>query len=123
MATVDESVLFRKHAPYQADRHDRVRYALVIPHLVLGIMGFARVLRAVSFDLAAAAAVAVLIVYAALDPRGALISLVVLVVFFFSTRLSWQVSHGASIFGWGFQFSGHNLKGSKPKEFLIRVRR
>lgn len=83
MATVNESVLFRKHAPYQADRYDRVRCALVIPHLVLGILGFARVLRAVSFDLAAAAAVAVLIFYAALDPRGALISLVVLVVFIF----------------------------------------
>jgi len=121
MATVDESVYFRKHTPYQADRLDRVRHALVVPSLVLGILGFARMLRAFSFDLAAAAAVAVLILSAALDPRGALISLVVLVVLFLSTRLSWQVTLEAFIFGWGFQFVGHILEGTKPKEFSIRV--
>jgi len=77
-----------------------------------------------SIDLAAAAAIAVLILSAALDPRGILISLVVLVVFFLiSTRLSWQVSLGAFIFGWGIQFVGHNLEDTKQKEFSIRVRR
>ncbi len=79
-------------------------------------------MRAGPFDLAAAAAVAVLIPYAALDPRGALISLVVVLVILYliSTRLSWQVRFGAFIFGWGFQL-GHNLERTKQKEFSIRV--
>jgi uncharacterized membrane protein YGL010W len=92
----------------------------------VGILGLGCVTRTGSLDLAATAAVAVLILFAALDPRSALISLIVLavlVLFRISTRLSWQVSLGAFIFGWGIQFMGHNREDTKLKELSIRVRR
>jgi uncharacterized membrane protein YGL010W len=124
MATMNTFVLFGEHSSYYADRRNRACRAVEIPSIVVGILGLGRVTRLGPIDLAAAAAVAVLIFSAALDPRGILISLVVLVVFFLiSTRLSWQVSLGAFIFGWGIQSMGHILEDTKQKEFLIRVRR
>ena len=124
MATMNTFVLFGEHSSYDADRRNRACRAVGTPSIVVGILGLGRVTRIGSIDLAAAAAVAVLILSAALDPRSILISLVVLVVFFLiSTRLSWQVSLGAFIFGWGIQLVGHNLEDTKQKEFSIRVRR
>ncbi len=111
--------LFREYASYHADRRNRVCHAFGIPLIVLGIFGLGHLMRLGPFiDLAAVAAVALLIYYAVLDRRGAVITLIVFVILYFvAIRLSWQVSLGAFILGWGFQFLGHKLEGAKPKFF------
>jgi len=109
--------LFKEYASYHTDRRNKVCHAFGIPLIVLGILGLGRLVHlGPIIDLAAVAAVALLIYYAAIDIRGALISLVVFAILYFvAVRLSWQVSLGAFIFGWGFQFLGHKLEGSRPK--------
>ena len=113
-----KSELFKEYASYHADRRNRIFHAFGIPLIVLGIMGLAHLVRLGPVDLAVVAAVAVLIYYAAIDLRGALISLVVFVILYFvAVRLAWQVNLGAFILGWVFQFVGHKLEGTKPKFF------
>jgi uncharacterized membrane protein YGL010W len=109
--------LFKEYASYHTDRRNKVCHAFGIPLIVLGILGLGHLVHlGPVIDLAAVAAVALLMYYAAIDIRGALISLVVFaILYFLAIRLSWQVSLGAFIFGWGFQFLGHKLEGSKPK--------
>ena len=110
--------LFREYASYHADRRNQLCHALGIPLIVLGILGVTHPVRLGPLDLAAVLAIALLIYYAAIDVRGAVISLVVFAILYFvAIRLSWQVSLGAFIFGWGFQFLGHKLEGTKPKFF------
>ena len=111
--------LFQEYASYHADRRNRICHAIGIPLIVVGILGLGHLVRVgPGVDLAVVAAVALLIYYAAIDMRGALISLVVFaILYFIAIRLSWQVSLGAFIFGWGFQFLGHKLEGTKPKFF------
>jgi uncharacterized membrane protein YGL010W len=111
--------LFREYASYHADRRNRACHAFGIPLIVLGILGLGHLVRlGPIMDLAAVAALALLIYYAAIDLRGALIALVVFAMLYFvAIRLSWEASLGAFIVGWGFQFLGHKLEGSKPKFF------
>jgi uncharacterized membrane protein YGL010W len=110
--------LFTEYASYHADRRNRICHAFGIPLIVLGIMGLGHLVRIGPVDLAVVAAVVVLIYYAAIDLRGALISLVVFaLLYLIATRLAWQVSLGAFILGWVFQFVGHKLEGTKPKFF------
>ncbi len=108
--------LFTEYASYHADRRNRTCHAFGIPLIVLGIMGLAHLVRIGPVDLAAVAAVAVLIYYAAIDLRGALISAVVFAILYeIAVRLPWQVNLAAFVLGWGFQLLGHRLEGSKPK--------
>jgi len=110
--------LFTEYASYHADRRNRVCHAFGIPLIVLGILGLAHLVRIGPVDLAVVAAVAVLMYYAAIDLRGALISLVVFAILYaVAIRLTWQVNLGAFVLGWGFQFVGHKLEGTKPKFF------
>lgn len=110
--------LFTEYASYHADRRNRICHAFGIPLIVLGILGLAHLVRLGPVDLAVVAAVAVLIYYAAIDLRGALISLVVFAILYaVAVRLTWQVNLGAFVLGWGFQFVGHKLEGTKPKFF------
>ena len=67
-------------------------------------------------DLAVVAAVVVLIYYAALDLRGALLSLVIFAMLYLvASHLPWQVNLAAFILGWVFQLVGHRFEGTKPK--------
>ncbi len=111
--------LFKDYASYHSDRRNRACHAFGIPLIVLGIFGLGHLVRlGPAIDLTAVAAVALLIYYAAIDMRGALIALVVFIILYFvAIRLSWQESLAAFIIGWGFQFLGHKLEGSKPKFF------
>ncbi|HVA33551.1 MAG TPA: Mpo1-like protein [Candidatus Baltobacteraceae bacterium] len=110
--------LFTEYGSYHADRRNRVCHAFGIPLIVLGILGLAHLVRLGPVDLAVVAAVAVLVYYAAIDVRGALISLVVFAVLYLAAvRLAWQINLAAFILGWGFQFVGHKLEGTKPKFF------
>jgi len=113
---VTKTELFQEYASYHADRRNRTCHAFGIPLIVLGIMGLAHLVRLGPVDLAAVAAIAVLIYYAAIDLRGALISAVVFaLLYLIAIRLAWQVNLAAFILGWGFQFLGHKLEGTKPK--------
>lgn len=108
--------LFSEYGSYHADPRNRVCHALGIPLIVLGIMGLAHLVALGPVDLAVAAAIAVLVYYAAIDLRGALLSAVVFAVLFvIASRLPWQVSLGAFVLGWVFQLVGHRFEGTKPK--------
>jgi uncharacterized membrane protein YGL010W len=113
---MNKTELFAEYASYHADRRNRICHAFGIPMIVLGMLGLGHLVRVGPVDVAAVAAVAVLIYYAAIDVRGALISAVIFaILYFIAIRLAWQVSLAAFILGWGFQFLGHKLEGSKPK--------
>lgn len=108
--------LFREYGSYHADQRNRVCHAIGIPLIVLGIMGLAHLVSLGPVDLAAVAAIAVLIYYAAIDLRGALLSTVVFAILYvIAIRLPWQISLGAFVFGWVFQLVGHRFEGTKPK--------
>jgi uncharacterized membrane protein YGL010W len=108
--------LFSEYASYHADRRNRVCHAFGIPLIVLGILGAASLVRLGPIDLALVAAVAVLIYYAVLDIRGALLSLVIFaLLYFIAIHLSWQLNVAAFVLGWGFQLVGHRFEGTKPK--------
>jgi uncharacterized membrane protein YGL010W len=115
---VTKTELFTEYASYHADPRNRICHAFGIPLIVLGILGLAHLVRLGPVDLAVVAAIAVLAYYAAIDARGALISLVVFAVLYvIARRLNWEVSLAAFVLGWGFQFFGHKLEGTKPKFF------
>ena len=113
---VTKAELFSEYGSYHADRRNRVCHAFGIPLIVLGIMGLMSLVRLGPVDLAVVAAVAVLVYYAAIDFRGALLSLVIFaILYFIAIRLSWQVNLGAFVLGWVFQLVGHRFEGTKPK--------
>lgn len=110
--------LFTEYASYHSDRRNRLCHAFGIPLIVLGILGLAHLTRVGPIDLAILIAVAVLAYYTVIDPRGALISLVVFAILYtVASRLPWEVNLAAFILGWGFQFAGHKLEGTNPKFF------
>ena len=83
--------LFTEYAAYHADRRNRICHAFGIPLIVLGIMGsWTPRGRLGPVDLAMRRPpIAVLIYYAAIDPRGALISAVVFALLYLvAIRLS-----------------------------------
>jgi len=115
---VTKTELFTEYGAYHADSRNRICHAFGIPLIVLGILGLLHLVHLGPVDLAVVAAIAVLIYYAAIDVRGALISLVVFAILYLvAERLAWQVNLAAFILGWGFQFVGHKLEGTKPKFF------
>lgn len=108
--------LFAEYGSYHADSRNRVCHAVGIPLIVLGILGVESLVRVGSIDLAVITAVAVLIYYAVLDARGALLSLVIFgLLYFIAIHLPWQINVSAFILGWGFQLVGHRFEGTKPK--------
>src|ERR1700719_4024640 len=108
--------LFKEYGSYHTDRRNRACHAIGIPLIVLGIMGLTSLLRLGPVDLAIPIAVATLAYYAALDLRGALLSLVIFaILYLIAIRLPWQANLAAFILGWVFQLIGHRFEGSKPK--------
>jgi uncharacterized membrane protein YGL010W len=83
---------------------------------VLGLLGLLSLARVGPIDLAVATAVVVLLYYAAIDLRGALISTVAFVALYvIATHLPWEAYLGAFVLGWGLQLAGHRFEGNKPK--------
>jgi uncharacterized membrane protein YGL010W len=108
--------LFAEYASYHADNRNRICHAIGIPLIVLGIFGMTSLLHVGPIDLAIIAAIAVLIYYAVLDIKGALLSLVIFAsLYFVAIHLPWQVNVAAFVVGWGFQLVGHRFEGTKPK--------
>lgn len=108
--------LFKEYGSYHSDSRNRACHAVGIPLIVLGILGVLALVRVGPIDLAVIAAVAVLIYYAVLDFRGALLSLVIFaLLYFIAIHLPWQVNVAVFILGWGFQLVGHRFEGTKPK--------
>lgn len=110
--------LYADYAGYHQDVRNRRAHAVGIPLIVLGLLGLfhACPIRIGPVDLAVLAAVAVLLYYVALDVRGAFISAIAFAVLYgIAMHLSWEVSVGVFILGWGFQLVGHRLEGNKPK--------
>lgn len=110
--------LFTEYASYHADRRNRICHAFGIPLIVMGVLGLLHLVRLGPIDASLVVAVALLLYYAVIDPRGAALSLVVFALLYvIAVRLPWQVNLAAFILGWAFQFLGHKLEGSKPKFF------
>lgn len=108
--------LYAQYAEYHKDSRNRRAHAVGIPLIVLGLLGLLSLLRAGPVDLAVPAAVAVLLYYATIDARGALIAAVFFAfLYVIATKLPWGVDVGAFILGWVFQLVGHRFEGNKPK--------
>jgi uncharacterized membrane protein YGL010W len=110
--------LYADYAGYHQDVRNRRAHAVGIPLIVLGLLGLLHAcpIRIGFVDLAVLTAIAVLLYYVALDVRGALISAIAFAILYgIAMHLSWEVSVGAFILGWGFQLVGHRLEGNKPK--------
>jgi len=113
--------LYTEYARFHQDARNRRCHAAGIPLIVLGLLGLLALVRLGPVDLAAVAAVVVLLYYASLDLRGAFISLVAFAALYaIATRLPWELLVGAFILGWAFQLAGHRYEGNKPK-FLENV--
>lgn len=108
--------MFREYGLYHADGRNRVCHSIGIPLIVLGLMGLGHLVRVGPVDLAVVASIAVLMYYATLDVRGALLSAVVFaLLYLIGQHLSWPIALAAFILGWVFQLVGHRFEGSKPK--------
>ena len=111
-----KTALFREYASYHADPRNRACHAIGIPLILLGILGALHFVSIGPVDLAVLAAVATIAYYAALEIRGAVLSLVVFAVLYvLAARLPWQADAAAFIAGWIFQLVGHRFEGTKPK--------
>jgi len=108
--------LFSEYASYHADSRNRICHAFGIPLIVLGMFGLLSLVAIGPVNLAVLTAIAILIYYAVLDLRGALLSLIIFaVLYFIAVHLNWQENVAALILGWGFQLVGHRIEGTKPK--------
>ena len=108
--------LYAEYERFHQDVRNRRCHAVGIPLIVLGLLGLLALVRVGPVDLAVVAAVVVLLYYASLDQRGAVISLVAFaVLYLIARRLPWEVLLGAFILGWAFQLAGHRYEGNKPK--------
>ena len=108
--------LFREYGAYHADGRNRVCHAFGIPLIVLGMMGLLHLTRIGPIDLAIVVSLMVLVYYATIDVRGAILSAFVFAILYYGgIHLSWPVSLGAFVVGWVLQLVGHKFEGSKPK--------
>lgn len=108
--------LYAEYAGYHQDIRNRRAHSVGIPLIVLGLLGLFSLLRIGPVDLAVLAAVAVLLYYAAIDVRGALISAAVFAILYgIAVHLPWEGNVGAFVLGWAFQLVGHRFEGNKPK--------
>lgn len=108
--------LYADYGSYHADSRNRLCHAFGIPLIVLGVLGLLAGVHLGPVDLAIPVALAVVIYYATVSPRGALISLVLFALLYaVATHFSWPLSLAAFALGWVFQLVGHRLEGNKPK--------
>ena len=110
--------LYTEYAGFHRDPRNRRAHAVGIPLIVLGLLGlFSSIpFRAGPIDPAAAAAIAVLLYYAAIDAVGALVCAVAFAALYAVARvLPWEADAAAFVVGWGFQLLGHRLEGNRPK--------
>jgi len=108
--------LYAEYARFHTDARNRRCHFAGIPLIVLGLLGLLALARLGPVDLAAVAAVVVLLYYASLDPRGAVVSLVAFaILYLIAIRLPWELLVGALVLGWVFQLAGHRFEGNKPK--------
>ncbi len=108
--------LYADYADYHKDSRNRRAHAVGIPLIVFGLLGLLAKLHAGPIDLAVATAVAVLIYYASIDIRGAVISAVCFALLYaIAIHVPWSTALGAFVLGWVFQLVGHVLEGNKPK--------
>jgi uncharacterized membrane protein YGL010W len=113
---VTKAELFTEYASYHTDRRNRACHAVGIPLIVLGVLGLFSLIKLGPIDLAIPVAVLVLIYYATLTVRGALISLIAFAILYvIAIRLPWQADVAAFVLGWIFQLVGHRYEGNKPK--------
>lgn len=113
---VTKSELFREYGAYHADGRNRVCHAFGIPLIVLGVMGLLHLIRIGPIDLAIVVSVIVLIYYATVDVRGAILSACAFAILYYGgIHCSWQVSLSAFVVGWILQLVGHRFEGTKPK--------
>ncbi len=111
-----KSEMFREYASYHRDTRNRVCHAIGIPAIVLGLMSMLATVHAGSLDAAFVIALAVLVYYAAIDLRGAVLCAVIFAIAYVVGRqLAWPLGTGIFIFGWVFQLVGHRFEGTKPK--------
>lgn len=116
-------ILFSEYAGFHQDSRNRACHSVGIPSIVLGLLGLLSLARIGPVDLAAVAAIVVLLYYVALDPRGALVSAIVfLALYEIAIHLPWrwELSVAAFVLGWGLQLAGHRFEGNKPK-FLTNL--
>jgi uncharacterized membrane protein YGL010W len=108
--------LYADYGAYHVDRRNRLCHAVGIPLIVFGVLGMLASVRLGPVDLAIPIALLVLIYYATVSPRGALISLVLFAILYaIAVRVGWQVGLAAFVLGWVFQLVGHRMEGNKPK--------
>ena len=108
--------LYAEYGSYHADPRNRLCHAFGIPLIVLGVLGLLASVHLGPIDFAIPVAVLVLIYYATVSPRGALISLVLFAALYVvAVHLSWLPSLVAFVAGWVFQLVGHRMEGNKPK--------
>jgi len=82
----------------------------------LGVLGLLASVHLGPIDLAIPVAVLVLIYYATVSPRGALVSLALFAALYLvAVHLRWPLSLSAFVLGWIFQLVGHRMEGNKPK--------
>jgi uncharacterized membrane protein YGL010W len=111
-----KSQLYGEYASYHVDRRNRICHNIGIPLILLGLLGLLALARVGPLDLAMLAAVAVLVYYATISVRGALLSaLVFAILYLIALRLPWQADLAAFVVGWVFQLIGHRLEGNRPK--------
>ncbi|MGZ3527442.1 MAG: Mpo1 family 2-hydroxy fatty acid dioxygenase [Vulcanimicrobiaceae bacterium] len=121
--SMTKSALFSEYADYHQDSRNRACHAVGIPLIVLGLLGLLSLARIGPVDLAVVAAIVVLLYYATLSVRGALISAVIFIALYeiaIHLPFRWEVSLAAFVLGWGFQLVGHRFEGNKPK-FLTNL--
>ncbi|MHB8152877.1 MAG: Mpo1-like protein [Vulcanimicrobiaceae bacterium] len=110
--------LFAEYATYHTDRRNRFCHAFGIPLIVLGLEGLLALMRVGPLGLAIPVAAALLAYYAAIDARGAVITVVVFAAFYaVAVPLPWTVSLAALLLGWVFQLVGHRFEGNQPYFF------
>jgi len=116
MDRMTKTELYAEYGSYHADPRNRLCHAFGIPLIVLGVLGLLASVRFGPIDLAIPVAVLVLIYYATVSPRGALVSLVLFAALYLvAVHLTWAWSAAAFVVGWAFQLVGHRMEGNKPK--------
>lgn len=108
--------LYAQYAAFHRDQRNRRAHAIGIPLIVLGLLGLLALLRIGPVDLGVLAAAAVLLYYAAIDRRGALVSAVIFAILYgVAVNIPWEVDAAAFVVGWLFQLVGHRFEGNRPK--------
>src|ERR1700677_900493 len=100
---MSKTELFTEYAAYHADGRNRACHAVGIPLILLGTMGLLHLLAWGPIDLAIVGSVVMLLYYASIDPRGALISTVLFAVIHeIAIRLPWEIALAALVIRWVF---------------------